>query len=365
MHRHLIRNIAGTSLLAVALPSLAPAQGLSNMAVIVAPHSTAYTIGTGATKKTVSQTAIPIVFSLPFTERFSMDITTAYAISDVISGGSATSSIKGLTDTQVRGNFSFANQTVVFTAGFNLPTGQYTIPEGQTEAAGQIGNDFLNYPISSMGNGLAGTGGVAVARTLGDWNVGAGASMRKSTEFAAFSVASTDYRFTPADEYRVNVGVDRPVGDGQVQLGLSYSAFGNDFADATSYSTGDRLIATGAWNFPVRNANVFLSGWNLYRMAGQQLGGPAPKENVANLNAGVSITAREVLIQPNLEIRLWQIGGVKAGNMLNTGVRLRLNAGSFVLFPSFGYSIGNFFDTGSGAATDVTGMRGSLTVRWR
>ena len=112
MHRQLIRNIAGTSLLAIALPSLAPAQGLSDMAVIIAPHSTAYTIGTGATKKTVSQTAIPIVFSLPFTERFTMDITTAYAVSDVISGGRSTSAIHGLTDTQVRGNFSFANQTV-------------------------------------------------------------------------------------------------------------------------------------------------------------------------------------------------------------------------------------------------------------
>ncbi len=358
------RTLVVTALLSAALASPAAAQGLGSTAVIVAPHSTSYTIGSGATKRSISQTAIPLVFSLPFNERFSMDITTAYAVSDVIAGGQSQSSIKGLTDTQIRGNFTLADQAVVFTVGLNLPTGQYTIPEGQAEAAGQIGNDFLNYPISSMGNGFAGTGGVAYARAIGDWNFGAGASMRKSTEFAAFSVASSEFRFTPADEYRVNVGVDRPVGDGQVQFGLSYSAFGEDVADTTSYSTGDRLIATGSWSFPVRSASVFLSGWNLYRMTGEQFGGAAPKENVANLNAGVSFSAGAVLLQPNLELRLWQVDGVKAGNMINTGVRLRFGAGDFVLLPSVGYSIGNLYNIGTGAQTDVTGLRGSVTIRW-
>ena len=366
MHRHLIRTFSVASLLAVTLPSLAPAQGLGNMAIGVAPQSTVYNIGTGAGKTTVTQTALPIVFSLPFTERFTMDITTAYATSDVKSGGSSVSSISGLTDTQIRGNYSFADQTVVFTFGLNIPTGQYTIPDDQIVAAGQIGNDFLNYPISSMGNGLAGTGGIAFARALGTWNLGAGASMRKSTEFAAFGNTSGEFRFQPADEYRLNVGLDRPVGDGQLQFGLSYSAFGEDVAgDTTIYSTGDRLIASGAWTFPVQSNTLTLSGWNLFRLAGQQYAGDAPKENIASLNAGMSITAGEVAIQPNVEMRLWQVGGVKAGNMFNTGVRLRFNMGSFGLFPSVGYSIGNLYDVGSGVATDVTGIRGSLTVRFR
>ena len=365
MHRHLIRTFSVASLLAVTLPSRGAAQGLGSMAIGAAPQSTVYNIGTGAGKITVTQTALPIVFSLPFTERFTMDVTTAYASTDVKTGGSSVSSISGLTDTQVRGNYSFADQTVVFTFGLNLPTGQYTIPDDQIVAAGQIGNDFLNYPISSMGNGLAGTGGIAFARALGNWNLGAGASMRKSTEFAAFSNSSGEFRFQPADEYRLNVGLDRPVGDGQVQFGLSYSAFGEDVAgDTTIYSTGDRLIASGAWTFPVRENSVTLSGWNLFRMAGQQYAGDAPKENIASLNAGMSITARAILIQPNVEMRLWQVGGVKAGNMFNTGVRLRFNAGSFGLFPAVGYSIGNLYDTGSGLATDVTGIRGSLTIRW-
>ncbi len=362
--RTVTRIILGAALVA-ALPALAPAQGLGESAVIVAPHYTAYTIGSGATKRTIGQTAVPIVMLLPFTERFNVDVTTAFASTNVDAPSGAESRISGLTDTQIRANYAIGDRMVVFTVGLNLPTGQYTIPAEQQEAAGQIGNDFLNYPISSMGNGLAATGGVAYARALGDWNFGAGASFRKSTEFAAFDVSGSDLRFQPADEIRVNVGLDRPVGDGQVQLGVSYSAFGEDMADNTTYSTGDRIIASGSWSFPVRSSTVFLSGWNLYRLEGQQFGGDAPKENVANLNAGVSLEAGPVLVQPNVEMRLWQVGGIEAGNLFNTGVRLRLAAGSFSLYPQVGYSVGNLYSTVDGSATDVSGLRGSLTIRWR
>ena len=65
----MIRTFLAASLLAVALPSLAPAQGLGDMAVIIAPHSTSYAIGSGATKRTIAQTAIPIATSMTTTVR--------------------------------------------------------------------------------------------------------------------------------------------------------------------------------------------------------------------------------------------------------------------------------------------------------
>lgn len=359
------RTLIAVSLLALAVPAVAPAQGLGDMGIIFAPHHTIYTVkSTSGAERSVSQTAIPLVFTLPISERLTIDLATAYAMTDVLSDGNSVSSIKGLTDTQLRGNLTLGDRLVVLTFGLNLPTGQYQIAPGQQEAAGQIGNDFLGYPISSMGNGLAGTAGVAFARAVGSWNVAGSASLRKSTEFAAFNVNSTDLRFTPADEYRANVGLDRPVGDGQVQLGLSYSAFGADQADNTSYSTGDRLIASGGYSFPVRNSTVFLNGWNLMRMSGQQLGGAAPPENVLNLAGGVSFTARDVLIQPNLEMRLWQVDGVKAGNLINTGVRLRFGVGNFSVYPSVGYAMGKLYSLQDGSADDVTGIRSSLTIRW-
>lgn len=341
----------------------ATAQLLQDAAVLSSPSFTQLSFGSGASKRTVSQFALPVVVVLPFGERVSVDVSTAFANSTVKLGDSTTSEISGLTDTQIRANFRLASERVLLTLGLNLPTGQYAVPEGEQEAAGQIGNDFLYYPISSMGNGLAATGGIAYARPMGDWNVGVGASARKSTEFSAFSVASEDFRFTPADEYRAQFNADRPAGDGAVSLGLTYSAFGEDFADTTTYSTGDRIIATAGWSFPYRGSDVFLSAWNLYRMEGEILGADAPNENVFNLSAAVSIPMGNYLVQPSIETRLWQAGGARAGNLINLGARMRIPAGNVAIFPQLGFSLGTLYSTVNGAATDVSGLRGSLTIR--
>jgi hypothetical protein len=370
-----ITRILARSTVAAALSVAAAgplhAQLLGGTGAIVAPHFTQYTFGSGAGERTVSQMAIPFVVLMPFSERFSMDITTAYATTTLKSGGSTQSTINGLTDTQIRGNLTMGNQMLVLTFGVNIPTGQYTVDADQTDAAGQIGNDFLNYPISSMGNGLAGTGGVAFARALGSWNLGLGASMRKSTEFAAYALAASEFRFTPADEYRVSVGLDRPVGDGEIAFGMAYSAYGADAIDTTNNgsgrttaNTGDRLTVNGMWSRPVGRGDLYLSAWNLYRLEGQQFGGDAPAENVANLNAAYSVELGGILVQPSLEGRFWQIDGARAGQVTNLNVRLRFEAGRLSLFPSVGYSLGTLYNVSTGDPTDVTGLRGALTLRF-
>lgn len=362
-----MRSTLGRCLLAVSFAALSTspvaAQWYQNASVLTAPTFTTLTFGSGAASRSVSQFALPVVVLLPFGEKFSMDVSTAFASSSVKADDSTTSEISGLTDTQIRANYRIGSDNVLLTVGINLPTGQYSVPEEQQEAAGQIGNDFLYYPISSMGNGLALTGGVAFARPVGSWNLGVGGSARKSTEFAAFSIDSGDFRFTPADEYRMSLNADRPVGDGALSFGMTYSIFGEDLADTTTYSTGDRLIATMGWSFPVKGADVFISGWNLYRLEGEILGAAAPAENVLNLSGAVSIPFGEFIVQPNLETRLWQVGGARAGNLINLGLRVRIPIGSVGLFPQVAYSMGNLYSVADGSGTKVSGLRASLTLR--
>lgn len=362
MRAVLRRSILAVSLTALCSSPLA-AQWYESASVLAAPTFTSLTFGSGAASRTVSQLSLPLVVLLPIGEKFSLDVSTALASSVVTANDSVTSEINGITDTQIRANYRLGADNVLLTVGINIPTGQYSVPEGQQEAAGQIGNDFLFFPISSMGNGLAMTGGVAYARPLGTWNLGAGGSARRSSEFAAFSVASEDLRFTPADEYRLSLTADRPVGDGALSFGLTYSVFGEDVADTTTYSTGDRIIATMGWSFPVKGANVFLSGWNLYRLDGQILGADAPAENVVNVSGAVSIPVGAFIVQPNIETRLWQVGGARAGNLINAGLRLRIPVGSVALFPQVGYSVGNVYRVEDGSGTSVAGVRASVTLR--
>ncbi len=361
MRSTLRRSIAVAAAVSLGATPLA-AQWYQNAAVLTAPTFTTLTFGSGTSERTVSQFALPIVVLLPFSEQLSVDVSTAFASSSVT--GDTESDISGLTDTQIRANYRIGADNVLLTVGVNIPTGQYSVPEEQQVAAGQIGNDFLYYPISSMGNGLAMTGGIAYARPVGSWNFGVGGSARKSTEFAAFALDTGELRFTPADEYRLSLNADRPAGDGSVSFGLTYSVFGEDLADTTTYSTGDRLIATAGWSFPWSDRTVFISGWNLYRLEGEAFGTDAPAENVFNVSAAISLPFGEYLVQPSLETRLWQVGGVRAGNLLNLGLRVRVPLGGLSLFPQLGYSLGNVYSVANGDGQKVSGIRVSVTMRY-
>jgi len=356
-------------LAAAALPL--GAQGVSDGSVIVGPQFVSYKFGSGTGARTVSELGIPFAVILPFGDRVAFDISSSYANIQVSSNGSTSSSITGLTDTQLRGNITLGDNVGMLTLGVNLPTGQYKIASGQQEAAGQIGSDFLLYPVSSMGYGLGATGGLAFAVAAGDWNIGFGGSFRHSTAFDAFQVASSTLRFQPGDEARLRVGLDRPVGDGRFALSMTYSKFGNDAANDTTFGTGDRSLAQTSFSMPTSTGDFQISAWNLYRAKGELFSGAtSPWEDVLNGSLAVGFNAGSLYIQPMVEGRLWQVGptvtgesSYQAGTLANLGVRFRFNMGVFSVNPSGGYAFGNLYQQAGGAAQTLTGFKGTLLIR--
>jgi hypothetical protein len=348
-------------LLATAVPLAA--QDPSSTAIILDPQYVSYQLGTGATARTISQLGVPFAVIVPFSDRFNIDISSSYANSQVKLPGTATSAITGFTDAQVRGNLTLGDNAAVLTLGVNLPSGQYKVPDGQQAAAGQIGNDFLIYPVTSMGNGLAATGGIGFAQSLGTWNLGIGASFRYSTAFDAYQVQTSVLRFTPGNEARIRVGLDRPVGDGSFNVSVTYSKFGKDQADSTSFATGDRALAQAALAVPMGSgSDLLLSAWDLYRGVGQQLGASSPWENVGNAGVAIGFQMGDLYVQPNIEERIWNVDGNKAGLLTNAGVRLRFALAGLSVNPSATYSFGSLYTIGQ-PATDVTGFKASLLIR--
>ncbi len=341
------------------------AQSLGDATAIAGPQWVQYKFSAGGTEKTVSQLAVPIALIVPFNDRLNLDISTSYAMSEVHFNGAKTSSISGLTDTQVRGNLMLGDNFAVVTLGLNLPTGMYKVPEGQIEAAGQIGNDFLLYPVASMGGGLSTTGGVAFAQSLGDWNLGVGASFRHSSRFDAYVVQSASLRFQPGDEMKLRVGIDRPVGDGNVSIGVTYSKFGKDAADSTTFATGDRALGQATWATPIGIGDFSLTAWDMYRAKGERIGAVAPGENIADVSAALGFNVGDVYVQPSAEGRVWQVDGVHTGTIANVGLRFRFTLGALSVNPSATYAVGKLYGAASGEVTDVTGLRGTLLFRIR
>jgi len=208
-----------------ALALVAASASAQSVGARVGPQFVSYTLG-APSNVTISEMAIPIFAYMPISRALSLDIGTSFASANVKStagGQTRESKISGLTDTQIRATMNLGSDRVLLTAGVNIPTGQTTADTSEQMAAALIGNDFLVFPVSSMGSGFGGTGGIALAAPMGQWNLGAGLSVRSSMPFDPYmDKDGTKLRYTPGAEMRARVGLDHPYGTGHASIGLTY-----------------------------------------------------------------------------------------------------------------------------------------------
>jgi hypothetical protein len=357
----------------------AGAQSLFDAELRLAPQYTQYQVRAPA-DETIAELALPLFVSIPAGSRLSFDVGTAYARARVTSGGTR-SEINGLTDTQIRGSYTLGGDLVVLTAGVSLPTGQRSVTLEQLLAAGRIGNDFLAFPVSNMGTGLAATGGVALARPFGEWNVGAGVSVRRSKAYEPFDVPGQSFRYQPGNEVRARIGVDRPIAAGRIALGVTYAAFGREDAGGSAYNTGDRVIAQGALTGLVGAHDYTIAAYNLFRAPGEYASGDrAGRENIANLFLSLGVHTLGTVLEPSLELRHWrqhvfdmpgqgnaEIERTQSSRLATVGVRARARAWGLTLFPSAGYTVlgrlATLDENGRAVSADLTGFRLGLVMR--
>ena len=366
-----MRRLFPIALAAVVAPSLS-AQSIFDSELRLAPQYIQYKIKAPNDEK-IQELAVPVFVSIPFGTRFTFDVGTSYALARVTSGA-AVSEISGLTDTQLRGNLTLGTDFVVLTGGVNLPTGKSTVDIDQVTAAGRIGSDFLAFPISNMGTGLALTGGIAIARPLGQWNIGFGGAVRRSSEYEPFG--GQTLRFQPGDEYRARLGVDHTAGNGRISLGLTYSAFGDDAAGTSIYNTGNRFIAQGVLTNQIGNTNVTFAVYDVLRAPGNYASGdPAGRENILNGYLALGVRMLGTIVEPSFEARNWlqyvpatasTIDRTQSSYLGTAAIRVRLRAGIFAVYPSVGYTLGSLATVGTAnepTHADLTGFRGGLAIR--
>ena len=374
----LLHRIFAASLgLVIAVP--ARGQSLLDAELRLAPQYLQYQVHAPA-DETIAELAVPVFVTIPAGSRLSFDVGTAYARARVTSGATR-SEISGLTDTQIRGNYTLGGDFVVLTAGVSIPTGQRSVTLEQLLAAGRIGNDFLAFPISNMGTGLAATGGVAVAIPVGRWSVGAGVSARRSKAYEPFDVPGQTFRYQPGNEWRGRIGVDRPIAAGRLALGVTYAAFGREDAGGSAYNTGDRVIAQGALTGIVGAHDYTIAAYNLFRAPGEYASGDrAGRENVANLFLSLGVHALGTVVEPSVEVRHWsqhvfdmpgqgnsEIERTQSSRLATLAVRVRASVAGLTLYPSAAYTmLGRLAAEdaeGRPVSADLTGFRFGLVVR--
>ena len=376
----LLHRVLHASLALVTAVSAAQGQSLLDAEVRLAPQYVHYRLQAPA-DETISELAIPVFVVVPAGSRLTFDVGTAYSRA-LVTSGTTRSEISGLTDTQIRGSYTLGGDFVVLTAGVSLPTGQRSVTLEQLLAAGRIGNDFLAFPVSNMGTGLAGTGGLALALPLGEWSVGAAVSVRRSKAYEPFDVPGQSFRYQPGNEVRGRIGVDRPLAAGRLALGVTYAAFGREDAGGSAYNTGDRVIAQGSLTGLVGPHDYTIAAYNLFRAPGEYASGDrAGRENIANLFVSLGVQALGTLVEPSVELRHWRqhvfavqgdetadVERTQSSRLATVGVRVRARVAGLTLYPSVGYTmLGRLAveaEDGTPASADLTGFRLGLVARF-
>lgn len=329
------------------------------------PQMVSYTLGAPSNVK-ITETAIPLFAILPISPGLTVDIGTAYAMANVktTSGQARESSISGLTDTQIRATMNLGSDMVLVTAGVNLPTGRTTADTSEQEAAALIGNDFLVFPISSMGSGFGGTGGLALARPIGQWNLGAGLSVRSSMPFDPYETPSgARLRYTPGTEMRARLGLDHPFGTGRASIGFTYSKFSDDKFETSIYNTGDRLLSQGYISNSLGEGDYTVSAWNLFRSKGTLADGSATgTETISDLSAAYGWRIAGARLEPGMSVRTWMQQDLPTSLQSTVSLRYEKSFGRMVLAPSAGFTFGSIGATATESAS-LSGYRAQLTFR--
>ena len=347
---------------ALCVATTASAQGGARMG----PQFVSYSLG-APSNVTITETAIPIFAYMPLRSGISLDIGTAFAMASVkstINGQERESKISGLTDTQIRATMNLGSDLVLLTAGVNIPTGKSTADTSEQMAAALIGNDFLVFPVSSMGSGFGGTGGVAIAKPVGQWNLGAGLSVRTAMPFDPYEDASgAKLRYTPGTEMRARVGLDHPYGTGRAAVGFTYSKFGDDKFQQSIYNTGNRLLTQASLSNSLWNGDYALNVWNLFRSSGTLADStPTGTESITDVSAAYGMRMGAGRVEPGVSFRTWSQADIPSSYQSTVSLRYDWTSGRFGFSPMAGYTFGSMGTTTSESAS-LTGFRAQLTFR--
>jgi hypothetical protein len=302
--------------------------------------------------------------------RFTFDLGTTWASTQLLRPDGSRHSVSHVTDTQARGSYVFGRDAVVATVVLNLPTGPNNASVRDYSVIGAVSPSFLGFPVASYANGFSATGGLAGAIEAGDWSLGLAGSLRVSSRFTPYVDAAGPIEYKPGLEGRIRGGADGLIGGSRLSLGVTYSTFGDDQLGVSGgtgrgqYRPGPRWLVEAGLVVPVGNTTLGLYAWNFHRTAGDTTG--SSTGNRENLAAGeISLS---VPVSSWLAIEPMAMGRVSTpesghGKMGGVGATLRFRLNDAVsLTPAARYDAGTV--TGAnGAKTSLHGGYLSAFVR--
>ncbi|MCU0635192.1 MAG: hypothetical protein MUE41_09995 [Gemmatimonadaceae bacterium] len=262
--------------LAMCAPALAAAQQklVGGWELTVTPTSDRVSFGTplaqpvaadgGGVVRSVSQLSVPVRLHGTLGSRWSLDVSTAFARSE-ITGTRGTTDVSreltGLADIRVRAAGSLVRDRVLLTVGATIPTGRTELDGPELAVARAVGSPALGMTVPVLGLGGGANVGLVLAQPVADgrWALAGGVSYEYRASFSPVAVGTGLLApdFSPSGVVRVSGGLDGLVGEHAMTLNVGADLFANDrLAFGTTTAVTSRLGPVLSLDWELRPATT-------------------------------------------------------------------------------------------------------------
>lgn len=148
---------------------------------------------------TINETSIPIEIIVPIRENINLQIYNSPAFSSF-----GKYELSGISDTWIKGVYSFYNKKMMVSCGIGLPTGKAELNGNNAEMASVLSQNIFKFRMPVLGQGLSGSIGYGVAHALSQKvAIGVGFNYIFQGEYKFL-----DYNFNPGNQFGMNFGLD-------------------------------------------------------------------------------------------------------------------------------------------------------------
>jgi hypothetical protein len=335
-----------------------------------------YSFGDGLGVKAANLLLVPFAAQMPIGTKLSADLYTAYASGRALIG-TTEHTLTGMVDTRIRATYQ-ATPWALITLGINVPTGNSTHTDSEARVSAVLASEMLGFREASWGLGFGVTTGIATAYHIGGTGVGLGASYRKASQFEP--VADSALKYTPGNETRIRLGLDRNIGGNKLSGGVTFQNYTQDRVDnrdlfqpgnrwrgdlAYSFRTGTSAAwtayATDVWR---EHGDVNISVVDEFGTLLRDSTTSTGTQNLVIAGLAGSVRMGNVSLLPNIDARK-QTRSLPGGEgwLVGAGTDVPLKAGRFDVTPGARIVYGQI----QGDSPVNHGMWGgelSLGVRW-
>lgn len=207
---------------------------------------------TSGAKQTVSQLNSPTVIKLPLSSNLAFDVAGSYIQSSV-----EDSNLSGLADVRARAVAMLFGDTIMLSAGVNVPNGKSDLNAEETGVAAILSDKALGFKYNKLGEGLDFNAGGGLAYAFGSvtFGVGAGYIIKGEYTFAE------EKKYKPGDQLNVTGGFDLNFTPLALRTDVTYATYQSDKSDGKEiFKEGIRLSAEESVIVSTEKLGLILSG---------------------------------------------------------------------------------------------------------